>query len=101
MPDIVSYSLPRSCPWASPPPLAIMMAIIGGTRFCPIRLSRIRGSCMFGLPMGPSWQTINGASVPVLGRDVNGDLALVVDAVGFDDKSLRVFRVHLPEYLSG
>src|SRR5947199_182976 len=38
-PDIVSYSRPRSLPWASPLPLAIEIATITGTRFWAIRLS--------------------------------------------------------------
>ena len=41
-----------------------VMAMIGGMRFCAIRLSRIRGNSMFGLPVGPSWTTMNGASLP-------------------------------------
>ena len=51
-PDIVSYSLPRWFPWASPPPLAIWMRMMGGMRFWAIRLSRIRGSPMSGFPLG-------------------------------------------------
>lgn len=30
---MLSYSLPRSCPCASPPPLAMAMRMIGGIRF--------------------------------------------------------------------
>src|SRR5208283_3004525 len=39
-PDIVSYSKPRSLPWASPLPLPMEIAIITGTRCAAIRLSR-------------------------------------------------------------
>src|ERR1019366_10210872 len=37
----------------------------------------------------------------ILTRDVNGDLTLVVDGVGFDDQGLGVFRIDLPEDLAG
>src|ERR1700682_2164082 len=39
-PDIVSYSRPRSLPWASPLPLPMEMAIFTGTRSCATGLSR-------------------------------------------------------------
>jgi hypothetical protein len=39
---------------------------IGGTRFWAIRLSRMCGSSMPGAPLGPSWTTMKGASVPGL-----------------------------------
>src|SRR5262249_34489794 len=41
------------------------------------------------------------AARQILGRNVNGYLTLVVDGVGFDDQSLGVLWVHLPEDLSG
>src|SRR5260370_7343778 len=39
LPDIVSYSRPRSLPWASPPPLPMNTPIIAGRRCCAIRSS--------------------------------------------------------------
>ncbi len=39
-PFMLSYSLPRSCPWASPPPFWNAISTIGGIRFWAIRLSR-------------------------------------------------------------
>jgi hypothetical protein len=57
---MVSYSRPRWLPWASPLPFAIEIAIIGGTRFCAIRLSRAVKSS----GSGPSAPTMNGAAVP-------------------------------------
>ena len=42
------------------------MTMIGGIRFWAIRLSRMCGSSMLGFPLGPSWTTMNGASVPGL-----------------------------------
>ena len=59
-PDMVSYSKPRSLPWASPLPLLMETAIITGTRCWAIRVSNAvnkRGS-------GPSAPTMNGATVP-------------------------------------
>jgi hypothetical protein len=67
LPDIVSYSRPRSEPCASPPPFWIMTATIAGTRFCAMRLSRMRGNTVSGSPSrGPSCVTISGAVVPFL-----------------------------------
>src|SRR5262245_37555017 len=60
LPDIVSYSRPRSLPCASPLPLAIDTATIAGTRFCAIRLSSAANSN----GSGPSAPTMNGAIVP-------------------------------------
>src|ERR1700675_608399 len=57
-PDIVSYSRPRSLPWASPLPLLMEMAIIAGTRFWAIRLS----SAANNSGSGPSAPTINDAA---------------------------------------
>ena len=59
-PDMVSYSRPRSLPWASPLPLPMEMAIITGTRCCAIRLS----SAVNSARSGPSAPTMNGAAVP-------------------------------------
>ena len=53
-PFMVSYSLPRSCPWASPPPWAIQMTTTGGIRFWAIRLSKMCSNSALGFPPGPS-----------------------------------------------
>jgi hypothetical protein len=67
LPDIVSYSRPRCEPCASPPPFWIMTATIAGTRFCAMRLSRMRGNTVSGSPsLGPSCVTMNDAAVPFL-----------------------------------
>src|SRR6185437_4842928 len=59
-PLMVSYSRPRSLPWASPLPLPTEMAIIAGTLPSAIRLSNTVKSKL----SGPSAPTINGALVP-------------------------------------
>src|SRR5262249_29006024 len=59
-PDIVSYSSPRWLPCASPLPLPIATAAIGGTRPLPNRLS----STVSSTGAGPSGPTISGAGVP-------------------------------------
>ena len=59
-PDMVSYSSPRSLPCASPLPLPIEIAIITGTRFSAIRLSRAVNK----VRSGPSAPTMKGASAP-------------------------------------
>ena len=56
----MSYSRPRSLPWASPLPLPMEMAIITGTRCWAIRLS----SAVNNARSGPSAPTMNGAAVP-------------------------------------
>jgi len=57
---MVSYSKPRSLPCASPLPLPIEMAIITGTFFSAIKLSKAVNKTW----SGPSAQTMNGAAVP-------------------------------------
>ncbi len=57
---MVSYSRPRSLPCASPPPLAIEIATIGGTLCSAIKLS----SAVNSMRSGPSAPTINGAGTP-------------------------------------
>jgi hypothetical protein len=59
-PDMVSYSSPRSLPWASPPPLPMEMAIITGTRLLAIRLSKAVNNAR-SVPSAP---TMKGATVP-------------------------------------
>jgi hypothetical protein len=65
LPETVSYSSPRSLPPPSPPPLAIITAIITGRRFSWIMLSRMFGSCRRPEPYA-SQDTMNGAAVPGL-----------------------------------
>ena len=49
---MVSYSRPRSLPWASPEPLPMEMAIITGTQCWAIRLSNTVNNAWSG-PSAP------------------------------------------------
>ena len=85
-PDMVSYSRPRSLPWASPLPLPMEMAIITGTRCCGDQIVQGREQSAVGSVRADDER--RGRAGDVLLGDIHGHLAGVGSGVAGGDDQL-------------
>ena len=100
----MSYSRPRSCPCASPPPSGNHDGDHGGNAFLGDQVVEDPRQVHVGLAQAGAIvrdDERRGGAGHILRGNVNGDRALVVDRVRFDDQRLRVVGIERAEHVAG